>query len=408
MSMSASRHAWVSLRRSSLPRQRWFIIVLALLGGCALAMNTIVAGHVRDQIDAADAGKRLNYVVVDSTGRGSNGPINAAARRQMMGMDHVAKVYEWSQAGLLCDDDNGLPQIVWATAQIPDVPPATVAFDGPTRPVRPGEVIVPDAVNGHDLKALLGTTINVSYQRKTKASEAEAVPTKLKVVGLYDSSRPNNDGPDTVYVNVDDAKNWEAANAGMSPQAFDKQGVSRAYVEADSRAHVADVHRQLSQAGFSATSQADVVGYADQMTADVQRMQTILIVVICVAALVLGVSVGSTISRQRGSQIAVFKAFGRSGEWILGCLETEAFLIGVVMALGIVVVGLVLCGVAITLTAAGVHLGPVAMTLVPLLDVLEQGAWFPLVLFAAVPLGCLPRTVVSVRSHEPYELLREQ
>ena len=55
MSMSASRHAWVSLRRSSLPRQRWFIIVLALLGGCALAMNTIVAGHVRDQIDAADA-----------------------------------------------------------------------------------------------------------------------------------------------------------------------------------------------------------------------------------------------------------------------------------------------------------------------------------------------------------------
>ena len=66
----------------------------------------------------------------------------------------------------------------------------------------------------------------------------------------------------------------------------------------------------------------------------------------------------------------------------------EAFLIGVVMALGIVVVGLVLCGVAITLTAAGVHLGPVAMTLVPLLDVLEQGAWFPLVFLAAVPLGC--------------------
>lgn len=407
MSMSASRHAWVSLRRSSLPRQRWFIIVRALLGGCALAMNTIVAGHVRDQIDAADAGKRLNYVVVDSTGRGSSGPINAAARRQMMGMDHVAKVYEWSQAGLLCDDDNGLPQIVWATAQIPDVPPATVAFDGPTRPVRPGEVIVPDAVNGHDLKALLGTTINVSYQRKTKASEAEAVPTKLKVVGLYDSSRPNNDGPDTVYVNVDDAKNWEAANAGMSPQAFDKQGVSRAYVEADSRAHVADVHRQLSQAGFSATSQADVVGYADQMTSDVQRMQTILIVVICVAALVLGVSVGSTISRQRGSQIAVFKAFGRSGEWILGCLEMEALFIGVVMALGIVIVGLVLCGVAMALTAVGVNLGPVAMSPVPLADVLEQGAWFPLVLLAAVPLGCLPRTIVSVKTHKPYELLRE-
>lgn len=266
---------------------------------------------------------------------------------------------------------------------------------------------MPDAVNGHDLKALLGTTINVSYQRKTKASEAEAVPTKLKVVGLYDSSRPNNDGPDTVYVNVDDAKNWEAANAGMSPQAFDKQGVSRAYVEADSRAHVADVHRQLSQAGFSATSQADVVGYADQMTSDVQRMQTILIVVICVAALVLGVSVGSTISRQRGSQIAVFKAFGRSGEWILGCLEMEALFIGVVMALGIVIVGLVLCGVAMALTAVGVNLGPVAMSPVPLADMLEQGAWFPLVLLAAVPLGCLPRTIVSVKTHKPYELLRE-
>ncbi|EFS73934.1 hypothetical protein HMPREF9622_01441 [Cutibacterium modestum HL037PA3] len=35
----------------------------------------------------------------------------------------------------------------------------------------------------------------------------------------------------------------------------------------------------------------------------------------------------------------------------------EAFLIGVVMALGIVVVGLVLCGAAITLTAAGVTWG---------------------------------------------------
>ena len=306
MSMSASRHSWMSLRRSSLPRQRWFIVILALLGGCALAMNTIVAGHVRDQIDTADVGKRLNYVVVD-------GPIDAAARQQMMGMNHVAEVYEWSQAGLLSDGDNGLPQIVWATAQIPDIPPATVSFDGHTRPLRSGEVIVPDAVNGHDLKDLLGETINVSYQRKTKASEAEAVPTKLKVVGLYDTSRPNNDGPDTVYVNVEDAKNWEAANAGMSPQTFDRQGVTRAYVEADSRAHVADVHRQLSQAGFSATSQADVVGYADQMTSHAQRMQTVLIVVIRLAALVLGVSVGSTISRQRGSQIAVFKAVGRSG-----------------------------------------------------------------------------------------------
>ena len=176
----------------------------------------------------------------------------------------------------------------------------------------------------------------MSYQRKTKASEAEAVPTKLKVVGLYDSSRPNNDGPDTVYVNVDDAKNWEAANAGMSPQAFDKQGVSRAYVEADSRAHVADVHRQLSQAGFSATSQADVVGYADQMTSDVQRMQTILIVVICVAAIgAWGQCWLDDLASRRGSQIAVFKAFGRSGEWILGCLEMEALFIGVVMALGI-------------------------------------------------------------------------
>lgn len=65
-------------------------------------MNTIVAGHVRDQIDTADVGKRLNYVVVD-------GPIDAAARQQMMGMNHVAEVYEWSQAGLLSDGDNGLP-----------------------------------------------------------------------------------------------------------------------------------------------------------------------------------------------------------------------------------------------------------------------------------------------------------
>ncbi|GAE73550.1 ABC transporter associated permease [Cutibacterium acnes JCM 18916] len=43
----------------------------------------------------------------------------------------------------------------------------------------------------------------------------------------------------------------------------------------------------------------------------------------------------------------------------------------------------------------------------PLADVLEQGAWFPLVLLAAVPLGCLPRTIVSVKTHKPYELLRE-
>ena len=72
-----------------------------------------------------------------------------------------------------------------------------------------------------------------------------------------------------------------------------------------------------------------------------------------------------------------------------------------------VIVGLVLCGVAMALTAVGVNLGPVAMSPVPLADVLEQGAWFPLVLLAAVPLGCLPRTIVSVKTHKPYELLRE-
>ena len=65
-----------------------------------------------------------------------------------------------------------------------------------------------------------------------------------------------------------------------------------------------------------------------------------------------------------------------------------------------------LCGVAMALTAAGVS--PVAMSPVPLADVLEQGVWFPLLLLAAVPLGCLPRTIASVKSHKPYELLREQ
>ena len=65
-----------------------------------------------------------------------------------------------------------------------------------------------------------------------------------------------------------------------------------------------------------------------------------------------------------------------------------------------------LCGVAMALTAAGVS--PVAMSPVPLADVLEQGGWFPLLLLAAVPLGCLPRTIASVKSHKPYELLREQ
>ena len=65
-----------------------------------------------------------------------------------------------------------------------------------------------------------------------------------------------------------------------------------------------------------------------------------------------------------------------------------------------------LCGVAMALTAAGVS--PVAMSPVPLADVLEQGAWFPLLLLAAVPLGCLPRTIASVKTHKPYELLREQ
>jgi len=58
------------------------------------------------------------------------------------------------------------------------------------------------------------------------------------------------------------------------------------------------------------------------------------------------------------------------------------------------------------LTAAGVS--PVAMSTVPLADVLEQGAWFTLLLLAAVQLGCLPRTIASVKSHKPYELLREQ
>ena len=70
-----------------------------------------------------------------------------------------------------------------------------------------------------------------------------------------------------------------------------------------------------------------------------------------------------------------------------------------------------LCGVAMALTAAGVSpvaMSPVAMSPVPLADVLEQGAWFPLLLLAAVPLGCLPRTIASVKSHKPYELLREQ
>lgn len=407
--MNLATHAWLNFRHSSLRQARLTLVIVVLLGCAALVTQAFLAARAQASIDRVDQGTRLNYVVVDQDdGHGDQPDLDEAAVARIRGLDHVKAVHGWSQAGLLADDDalsTRLPQPVWAASEVPGVPPTTTAFDGTPRALRSGEILLPDSWSGRSTKDLLGRTVALTYQRKVRSGEVEGVPVKLRVAGLFDSSAPNNDGPDTAYVNDADARTWEAANATGSTGRVTIPR-SRVYVEADSRADVGEVQKELTTAGFSSTSEADAVSMIDPLSADLASASTLLVVVLILAFLVMGIQFGSIVSHHRRAEIGVMKSFGTSTGGAIGLVLLESVFMALALFTAMVVLAALVIAALGLLAACGVPLAGFRLSGGMLATMIHHGAWFPLVILLAVPLGSLPMTIRTARSVAPYDVIR--
>ncbi|WP_130866128.1 ABC transporter permease [Acidipropionibacterium timonense] len=349
--------------------------------------------------------------MVDAAGKGTRSTLNAEAIAEIKGIRTVRSVVGWSQAGLLPEGAaaSRLPDVVWATSQIHAVDPPIVKFQGSVRPLRPGEILLPSVgANGKSLLDLVGQHVTFTYQRRVKADNVDGVPVTLTVVGAFDATAPNNDGPQVAYVAHSDAESWEQAMAGVDAATFHRDGYGKLYVEATGRDAVGPTHTTLVSMGFSVTSEADVVSFVDPITANLQTLRTALAVVVGIAAAVLGALIGSSMVRQRGPQIAVAKAFGRRASVILASLAAESLMMGFVLAVGMVVAAAVATGVLALLTSMGGVPAMLAVRSVDVGEVVSRGGWLPVIVMVGLVLGSLPGALKAVWSNRPYDLLRSR
>lgn len=350
-------------------RRRWLPLVIVIAIGLAIVSVTVgLAGHARSAAAAAadrdGAGRVVEIDVVDSTTRLT--ARNLERLRQLQGVQSVA-VSIRVPLGLKTDS---IPGVLLHTAVIGRrTPPLTAG----TYNLQPGDVIVPQRVQGSDLKTGVGKRFTFESQRAVGIGKGEGAGYRLRIVGTYDSSY-QVDGADTAYITESDAVALAAMANGVSVHRFRREiGFERAEVSVSNAKQVPKVLSEVQKLGLPATTLAQRYQQLPAALALTQIFGRVLgaILIILVGGMAASQTAASV--RSRWTEIGVLRAVGFGRLAVMATFTFEVMialtigaLLGLILAapLGFVVSGLI--GNAIP--GAGVDLSDFA-GLIPIVSV---------------------------------------
>jgi hypothetical protein len=265
----------------------------------------------------------------------------------------------------------------------------------------PGEIVVPELVDGTDMRPYVGRELAVTVTEQTGEGVGRAVPVTVRVLGVQEPV--SGAEPGRALLSVADASTWAALRAGQPLETFlSVTGARSAVVQTRSVAAARTVAATLRQQGYDAQAVADRVD-------DVAGLPAVLGVVSWLVAgaalafyLLSSLGRASEGSRRRSREFAVLRSLGWSRRGLRVLLVQESVLLSV----GTVVVSLA-AGVLLAAVVAGpvtdLALGQVAPLLVPWQALLPVAVAVP----ATAALGALAGARRALRQ-DPYLVAREQ
>lgn len=348
--MNIVESAMLQFRRSSGTKLLGSIVISGILGAVVFSLFSLLSNTTASvERDLLGRKSSMSYVVLDSTkmdGNESGRGLGPADIEEVAGISDVNDVIAWAQAGLLTSDsltpDGVMPKLLWAISEIPGAHPDWTRTVAGTSELQPGEIAVPEKLDDMDFSALLGQTIEVTYQRAIGPDRVEGVPVQLRIAALFDGEAPNNDGPSAVYANIDDVDVWAAANVGRTVEEFKEAGREKAYVQVADVNKVGAVQRELQSRGFHAESQASLLASMQPMFSLVRNIALLLAGVYALTSVLSGLLFGSFVATMRAKLHAVAIVFGISKSKIFATSVLEVGFIAGAISLLCVLFGMVI------------------------------------------------------------------
>lgn len=312
--------------------------LLICLLACIVAACYIVQAFAVTALEsyAKDVDKHSNLSTIElNTLRPDSAILDSDALVSLEHLEHVVEVSPWIQHDLDLPNakdwpspDNN-PGALWATTYFePRLPPLVKGER--KQHLDDGEIVLPVSVPGGDLTHLYGATVEFGYSHVDGKFQGSYRTTPLKVVGLYDNSIPDKDGPTASYVSL---STMQHLFGGTLPATY-----SFAYVHVDSAQNSADVQRQLAQRGFSVTGAAgaqDAVGLVGTLIA----ISTYTLPLIMVSALICGVFLSRIWLKQRHQDFALLRCLGYTPRQVSSVAFLQALCINLVASIAGVILG---------------------------------------------------------------------
>jgi len=333
---------WLSIQRKA--SSGGPVLLLTLVATAVLAAVLVPLLTVSASVDAQRSGSGvLTQIDVSPGDEGAAPALTLATRDAIAAMPGVRAVTADLTVGVYAGGDG-----TWSTtvrtanpaAAPPGIDPGLVAGLGEN------EVVVPAAIDGTDLRALVGSTLAIEYTRASGENEGELRDMLLEPVAAYDPEWQGY-GPGAIIGGETLVATLLAAREGVDVDTYlAKSGIDAVIVTVADDDAVSSVTARLRELGFVARPQRDTLGELPGIVALFPALFTTVGIAVVLLLTLLVTTVVRTATMRRAAEFGLLRIRG----WRIRDVRTLIVLdLGLASAAG---------------SAAGVATGTLAATLI--------------------------------------------
>lgn len=341
--------------------------VLVILSMIGVAIFGAVVPLASDTADSAATAKEglgspgLRAIMLSASDPNDSRPLTGVSLGEVRAIDGVDEAIGWNQALLTVQHGS-------ATVS-PDLTPRFLPLqpallDG-REPEAASEVLLSSTMV-EDLGVEVGDALDASYNRFVSMGLQEGVSTEVTIVGVYDAASVGLDGGIAAYGSPEWVDEVLASQQGVPEKESARQlEYQYIYAVATTRDDVPEVVRQLTDAGFTASSLGALLSGVQPVQSALDLARIVLASLLVVFLLVVGGTAATAVMSAKRGEIGLLRAFGWPRASVLWAFLAQFLLLGGVIAVG----GALLSAAALTVLSgvfpAGLFGLPVQVGLSP-------------------------------------------
>ncbi|QSB06505.1 ABC transporter permease [Natronoglycomyces albus] len=266
--------------------------------------------------------------------------------------EHITRVVPWVKSGGgLQDESHTWYWSLWAVPFAGSGQPYIVeSIRDDLYPLAEDEAVIPNDSLEEVPEDLLGQQVIFEHIEMVAPGEGRGIEKSVTIVGIYDSAKGTTDGPDVIYLNIEEAVKIRALNDGVQVDRFGgEQGFTRLAAIVDAPGNVPVVQQDLAELGYYSQSIHSRVAQLADGNQTLNVAVNLAAVLLILVAFLFSFMIGNSIIGRRRDEIGLLKALGWSNRRVIKTLVYEFSGYGVLVSLtGLISSAIVIGFVALT------------------------------------------------------------